>query len=181
MSRVLVKAALAVMLALLFAVAPARCDSTNVNLVSSTGGMYAYTLVLVRTAGLSFSPGDTLTLTDLAGVTGASTPFPSLFSASSTSTSASAEDTHLTVSAPGGITLTISQILTVDSTSLRIGTIDWELSGPGFSTPLTGTTEGPVSAAVAAPEPSSVALMLAGIGLLPLMRKRIGQRLPQAS
>jgi hypothetical protein len=178
MSRVLVKAALAVMLALLFAVAPARCDSTNVNLVSSTGGMYTYTLVLTRTGGLSFSPGDTLTLTDLAGVTGASTL--SFFSASSTSTSASAEDTNLTVSG-SGITLSIEQILMVDSTSLTIGTIDWELSGPGFSTPLTGTTEGPVSAAVAAPEPSSLALMLAGIGLVFVMRKRIGQGLPQAS
>ena len=179
MSRVLVKAALAVMLTLLFAVAPARCDSTDVNLVSSTGGMFTYTLVLVRTGGLSFSPGDTLTLTDLAGVTGASAIF--LFSASSTSTSASAEDKSLTVTSPGNITLAINSLLTVDSTSLTIGTIDWELSGPGFSTPLTGTTEGPVSAAVAAPEPSSYALMLLGVGLVFVMRKRIGQRLPQAS
>jgi hypothetical protein len=35
--------------------------------------------------------------------------------------------------------------------------------------------------AVAAPEPSSIALMLAGIGFLLVMRKRIGQGLPQAS
>ncbi len=33
----------------------------------------------------------------------------------------------------------------------------------------------------AAPEPSSVALMLLGVGLVFVMRKRIGQRLPQAS
>jgi len=33
----------------------------------------------------------------------------------------------------------------------------------------------------AAPEPSSVALMLLGVGFLFLMRKRIGQGLPQAS
>jgi hypothetical protein len=32
-----------------------------------------------------------------------------------------------------------------------------------------------------APEPSSVALMLLGVGLVFVMRKRIGQRLPQAS
>ena len=38
-----------------------------------------------------------------------------------------------------------------------------------------------VTAAVAAPEPSSVALMLLGVGLVFVMRKRIGQRLPQAS
>jgi len=34
---------------------------------------------------------------------------------------------------------------------------------------------------VAAPEPSSIALMLLGIGLVLVMRTRIGQRLPQAS
>jgi hypothetical protein len=34
---------------------------------------------------------------------------------------------------------------------------------------------------VTAPEPSSAALILAGIGLLLVMRKRIGQGLPQAS
>jgi len=36
-------------------------------------------------------------------------------------------------------------------------------------------------AVVAAPQPSSVALMLLGVGLVLVMRKRIGQRLPQAS
>jgi hypothetical protein len=34
---------------------------------------------------------------------------------------------------------------------------------------------------VTAPEPSSVTLMLAGVGLVLVMRKRIGRRLPQAS
>ena len=34
---------------------------------------------------------------------------------------------------------------------------------------------------VGTPEPSSVALMLLGVGLVFVMRKRIGQRLPQAS
>ena len=38
-----------------------------------------------------------------------------------------------------------------------------------------------VTAAVAAPEPSSVALMLLGVGLVFVTRKRIGQGLPQAS
>src|SRR5215469_10601257 len=132
MRRALVKAALAGMLALLFAVAPARCDS--VNLVSSTDGAYTYTLVAAGPFA-NISAGDTLTLTGLAGVTGASTN--QLFSASSTPTTASAEDTHLTViQGGGGGTLTIGNILTVDSTSLTIGTIDWELSGPDFSTPL---------------------------------------------
>jgi hypothetical protein len=38
-----------------------------------------------------------------------------------------------------------------------------------------------VTRAVAMPEPSSVALMLLGVGLVFVMRKRIGQSLPQAS
>ena len=38
-----------------------------------------------------------------------------------------------------------------------------------------------VPATVPAPEPSSVALMLLGVGLLLVMRKRIGQGLPRAS
>jgi len=37
------------------------------------------------------------------------------------------------------------------------------------------------AAAVTAPEPSSYALMLLGVGLVFVMRKRIGQGLPQAS
>ena len=57
---------------------------------------------------------------------------------------------------------------------------------------LAGTTPGPIVTAagtfsvtaattLAAPEPSSVALMLLGLGLVFGLRKRIGQRLPQAS
>jgi len=37
------------------------------------------------------------------------------------------------------------------------------------------------ASAVATPEPSSVAFMLPGIGLVFVMRKRIGRRLPKAS
>jgi hypothetical protein len=49
---------------------------------------------------------------------------------------------------------------------------------PTDTPPFSGTYTGFI---VTAPEPSSVALMLAGIGLLLVMRKRIGQRLPQAN
>jgi len=49
----------------------------------------------------------------------------------------------------------------------------------GFFADLEG---GPLAfAAVATPEPSSYALMLLGVGLVFVMRKRIGQGLPQAS
>jgi len=46
----------------------------------------------------------------------------------------------------------------------------WSASGAGALTP-----------AVAAPEPSSVALMLLGVGFVFVMRKRIGEGLPEAS
>ena len=52
-------------------------------------------------------------------------------------------------------------------------------TGKGVIAPLDGGTL--VFAAVAAPEPSSYALMLLGVGLVLVMRKRTGQRLPQAS
>ena len=57
--------------------------------------------------------------------------------------------------------------------------------GPGFPDGCQGYTGcgtlgfAPVSTSM--PEPSSVALMLLGVGLVLVMRKRIGQRLPQAS
>jgi hypothetical protein len=52
-------------------------------------------------------------------------------------------------------------------------------TGKGVNAPLDSGTLS--FAAVAAPEPSSIALMLAGIGSLLVLRKRIGRRLPQAS
>lgn len=179
MNRVLVKAAFAGVLALLFSVVPARCDSASVNLVSSTGGVYTYNVLVSNVGSVAFTAGDTLTLTGLAGVTGASSFHPSEVSVSLTLTTASAEDTGFGQGAnapvPGGIaSVTVTDFLTVDSTSLTIGTIDWELSGPGFSTPLTGTTEGPIAVSTAAPEPGTISLLLSGLwafGMLVAMRR----------
>jgi hypothetical protein len=57
-----------------------------------------------------------------------------------------------------------------------VNEIEMTITGPieDTLTPITFTV-------VATPEPSSVALMLAGIGLVFVMRKRIGQSLPQPS
>jgi hypothetical protein len=49
---------------------------------------------------------------------------------------------------------------------------------PSDTPPFSGAYTGFI---VTAPEPSSVALMLLGVGLVFAMRKRVGQRLPQAS
>jgi hypothetical protein len=53
--------------------------------------------------------------------------------------------------------------------------------GPGFSSVTLWTLSTGTLTPVPAPEPSSIALMLAGIGCLLVMRKRIAQGLPIAS
>jgi hypothetical protein len=69
-----------------------------------------------------------------------------------------------------------------ESTSSLVGQIQYAFSAVsnGIGDSGRGFVAGPTGA-VAAPEPSSVALMLLGVGLVFVMRKRIGQRLPQAN
>jgi hypothetical protein len=56
------------------------------------------------------------------------------------------------------------------------------LANPPGGTTVNATADGSyVLTPVGAPEPSSVALMLLGVGLVLVMRKRIGQSLPLAS
>jgi PEP-CTERM motif len=85
-----------------------------------------------------------------------------------------------TVSIPGGPGDTYGWIANVER-----AVFDFELSDGSLPTCNGGiaqTSCGTLTfAAVSAPEPSSVALMLLGVGLVFVMRKRIGQRLPQAS
>jgi PEP-CTERM motif len=57
-----------------------------------------------------------------------------------------------------------------------------EVTGPPGNEPILTISSGSISpATTATPEPSSVALMLLGVGSVFVMRKRIGQGLPQAS
>jgi len=61
-------------------------------------------------------------------------------------------------------------------------TITWAGGGgDSFPNGTTDSGEFSLTSATSVPEPSSVALMLLGVGLVFVMRKRIGQRLPQAS
>jgi hypothetical protein len=89
----------------------------------------------------------------------------------------------------GGLTW---QAYTVDTPVF--GEFSWAVLGTGYNETLQGSTAPAVfslfpgdtgtfslSPAVATPEPSSVALMLIGLGLVFVMRKRIGQGLPRAS
>jgi hypothetical protein len=107
--------------------------------------------------------------------------------------------TDLTLSAPvlsGGWVIIVNDPLIVNQILLDFtttapgslvgfdgGTITFgQVAGPPVLTTILFTDiTGTIAPAVAAPEPSSVALMLLGVGLVFVMRKRIGQRLPQAS
>jgi len=73
---------------------------------------------------------------------------------------------------PGEMTLTTLSYL-VANAGTGVYTINSAVAEGSYV--VTATTVAPT------PEPSSVALMLAGIGLLLLMRKRIGRGLPQPS
>lgn len=82
--------------------------------------------------------------------------------------------------APGVIGNGIYSALT-GYTPTVVGTYTWEVTyianidvGPDYETEV-------VTAAVASPEPGTAALMLAGIGLLLVARKRFAQRLQQAA
>jgi hypothetical protein len=70
----------------------------------------------------------------------------------------------------------------IDITDLTTG-VTWSSTGIGsFASGKSSQATGALAfAAVATPEPSSYALMLLGVGLVFVLRKRIGQRLPQAS
>jgi hypothetical protein len=81
--------------------------------------------------------------------------------------------------APGPLTF---DGFSFESTSNQVGQIQYAFSATsnGVGDSGRGFVAGP-AAVVATPEPSSYALMLLGVGLVFVMRKRIGQRLPQAS
>jgi len=61
------------------------------------------------------------------------------------------------------------------------GTITGGVAIDALEDTLYTVVGGSVTAPTASPEPSSIALVLFGIAVLPLMRKRSGQGLPRAS
>jgi hypothetical protein len=71
--------------------------------------------------------------------------------------------------------------VTASENDFSIGQIDAINTTPLVPFALAEGTYSVTETVVGAPEPSSVALMLLGVGLVFVMRKRIGQGLPQAS
>jgi hypothetical protein len=132
-----------------------------------SGNAYNYGID-VTSSGLTIAAGNTLTFTGLADVTGASVIYPSIFTATFTSTS-------VTFTTPGGVGIgpgVYLDFFTIDSTA-PLGTVMYTVDTT--SGILSGTVRGPASVT---PEPSTFALFGTGIlGLAGMARRKF---LPQS-
>jgi hypothetical protein len=159
---------LTVALALFSATLAARADSISIVLDSASSGTYNYGLELPASTSIEFVPGDSITLTGLAGVTSASLGLSNDgdFTISNTSTSVTlAENPYYSgigLSNYSQDTYVLTDLFSVFSTDLTLGTVDFAINGTPAST---GTVEGPMTPSVV-PEPSS--FVLSGTGLLML-------------
>jgi PEP-CTERM motif len=159
--------AIFVLAVLVMSVRASRADS--ILLTSFGSGVYGYGIELSPgSPGIMAVTGDSLTITGLFGVTGA-TAAPGLgFTATFTPTSATFTETGAGASTPanpGSTPAILPDFFFVDSADTTIGSVSYVAvtSNQGV---LTGTAQGPVTPAPAIPEPSS--LILAGSGLLGL-------------
>jgi hypothetical protein len=189
---------LAAVLVLLGSASSAWCNSASIVVDPDPGipppGEFWYSLAV--TGGITFNPGDYIYFSGMSGVTNAfananttiadtellaafgnfvtftSTTATFAFGFSPSCTSCPTSDTFpddggapygtLVIDPPAGTTL---------------GTIDWAIIQDGVTT-YSGTVEGPVAST---PEPGTIGLMVLGLGLLVVMRKRITWCLPQGN
>src|SRR5215469_13920811 len=119
--------------------------ATAITLESSSGGVYDYGITVDAQSQLLFSPNDTITLSGLSGVTGASTSgnLGAFFSGSFTPTSATFVDccsVDLNNSGTGNNTPFTFGTLVVDSSVLTLGTVNYSAETSGGT--LTGTVQG---------------------------------------
>jgi hypothetical protein len=167
--RTLSKIAWAIIATVLGTVSAARGDSFSVTLTSSGGGVYDYGITLPAGSSVQFSGSDSITISGMSEVTGASTTgLLGVFGWSALSF----DSTSVTFSISGfNSDLSNFQLnapftwgdFVVDSTA-PLGTVSW--SGNDDAGTFSGTVGGPVATT---PEPSSLFMLLASIALLGLM------------
>jgi len=172
--RNLPKIAFVLVAALLGTASTAWCDPFSLTLISSGGGVYGYGITLPANSSVTFLQGQTIALTGMSLVTGASVG-SAILNAGFTVQSSTSSSVTFVQTLPAGSSFSTSGSSTpftfvelfVDSTA-PLGTVNW--AGHTNLSDLSGTVGGPGPVApTTIPEPGSLPMLLARIAALGLV------------